>query len=519
MKRQVIRRALVGSVVVLCCAVSDRAAAVTDPAISPGNPVVPGTPMQFSGVGGTNTSTTAGTANAALLAFEAAIGGVKNTAASPQTGGFRAITWDGIRLDGTGFGDSETVIKPGSVVGIPVNALGTILFDEIYAAGSLSSFFANLFPAFSPNNTFAAFNGNRIGLSFLLANFDFFSPQHAATRGFGAIFINVVTPNATSIEYFNGAKSLGKFFVPTGSQSQAEFLGVLFNNPIVTRVQITCGTDVLFTFDGVTFNYSGDDSPPTHNLVVMDDFVYAEPTKELNAQPDISATAGTFFTGPVATFTDLDPNGTAANFTATIDWGDGHFSRARAADFQQGSTGTISANANGGFDVQANNTYRTGGVFPVTVDVSDFLGSTLTIHNTANVSSTINGSVAQALNISTRSFVQTGDDVLIGGFILSGPAPTKVIVRAIGPSLAAAGVSDALQDPILELHDGTGATVATNDNWKDTQQTEIEMTGIPPSDDRESAIVATLVPGNYTAIVRGVNDTTGVALVEVYNLQ
>jgi len=123
-------------------------------------------------------------------------------------------------------------------------------------------------------------------------------------------------------------------------------------------------------------------------------------------------------------------------------------------------------------------------------------------------------------NISTRGFVDTGDNVMIGGFI-AGPADTgatNVLIRAIGPSLINAGIQDALQDPVLELHDGSGTTIATNNNWKDTQQAEIEATTIPPTDDRESAMVQTLAPGNYTAIVRGMNDTTGVGLVEVYNL-
>jgi hypothetical protein len=128
---------------------------------------------------------------------------------------------------------------------------------------------------------------------------------------------------------------------------------------------------------------------------------------------------------------------------------------------------------------------------------------------------------SQLANISTRGFVDTGDNAMIGGMIL-GPnnaASSRVIVRAIGPSLQNAGVANPLQDPTLELHDGSGTTIASNDNWKDTQQSDVEATTIPPTDDRESAIVATLSPGPYTAIVRGKSDTTGVALVEVYNLQ
>jgi YVTN family beta-propeller protein len=122
-------------------------------------------------------------------------------------------------------------------------------------------------------------------------------------------------------------------------------------------------------------------------------------------------------------------------------------------------------------------------------------------------------------NISTRGKVETGDNVMIGGFIIGGDQPTKVIVRAIGPSLASAGVQEALQDPLLELHGNNGALIFQNDNWRTTQQADIIATRIPPRDNRESAIVATLQPGNYTAIVRGKNNTTGVGLVEVYNLE
>ena len=121
-------------------------------------------------------------------------------------------------------------------------------------------------------------------------------------------------------------------------------------------------------------------------------------------------------------------------------------------------------------------------------------------------------------NISTRGEVGLVDDVMIGGFIIGGTAPTKVLVRAIGPSLVSAGVSGVLADPVLELHDRSGSLIFSNDNWRDDQEQQIIDTTIPPTDDRESAIVATLPPGAYTAIVRGANDATGVALVEVYSL-
>jgi hypothetical protein len=131
-------------------------------------------------------------------------------------------------------------------------------------------------------------------------------------------------------------------------------------------------------------------------------------------------------------------------------------------------------------------------------------------------------------NISTRSFVQTGADVMIGGFIIEGSGPKTVIVRALGPELARFGVRNALADPTLELHNGAGALIASNNNWQTTviggiitsnQVSAIQSSGHAPTQPSESAIIATLQPGNYTAIVRGANNTTGVALVEVYDLQ
>ncbi|MFZ1219717.1 MAG: choice-of-anchor Q domain-containing protein [Chthoniobacterales bacterium] len=121
-------------------------------------------------------------------------------------------------------------------------------------------------------------------------------------------------------------------------------------------------------------------------------------------------------------------------------------------------------------------------------------------------------------NISTRGLVGTGNDVMIGGTIVVGTVPGKVLFRAIGPSLTNFGVSNALGDPVLELHDGDGVLIATNYDWRDTQEAEIIATGLQPSNNLESAILRDLAPGPFTAIVRGLNNTTGVALVEAYNL-
>jgi hypothetical protein len=127
-------------------------------------------------------------------------------------------------------------------------------------------------------------------------------------------------------------------------------------------------------------------------------------------------------------------------------------------------------------------------------------------------------SPAKLANISTRGFIGTADNVLIGGFIIGGNEPARMLVRGIGPTLTAFGVQGALADPTLELHDENGSTIS-NDDWRQTQESEILATAIPPNNEREPAILATLVPGHYTAVVRGKDGTTGVGLMEAYNLQ
>ena len=114
--------------------------------------------------------------------------------------------------------------------------------------------------------------------------------------------------------------------------------------------------------------------------------------------------------------------------------------------------------------------------------------------------------------------MEAGDGVMIGGFIVTGNEPKRVIIRGIGPSMTSSGIPGVVSDPILRLFGPTGSPIAVNDNWQDTQRTEIEATGIPPQDLRESAIVATLAPANYTATVAGMNGGTGVGLVEIYDL-
>ncbi|MFL6583743.1 MAG: SGNH/GDSL hydrolase family protein [Chthoniobacterales bacterium] len=121
-------------------------------------------------------------------------------------------------------------------------------------------------------------------------------------------------------------------------------------------------------------------------------------------------------------------------------------------------------------------------------------------------------------NLSTRGFVGTGENAMIGGFIINSGDSPAIVVRAIGPSLANSGVANPLMDPFLELHDANGAVIATNDNWRDGQPQAAKATTLNPTDDRESVITAFLAPGNYTAVVQGVGGTTGVALVEAYRI-
>ncbi|MEY2490807.1 MAG: hypothetical protein QOC70_2749, partial [Verrucomicrobiota bacterium] len=128
--------------------------------------------------------------------------------------------------------------------------------------------------------------------------------------------------------------------------------------------------------------------------------------------------------------------------------------------------------------------------------------------------------LAKLANISTRAFVSTGDNIVIGGFLLGGHnGADRVIVRGIGPSLSALGVTNALVNPTLELRDSNGALLIANNDWQDNpaQATELAAAGLAPTNNLESGIATTLPPGLYTALLAGLNNGTGVGLVEVYD--
>lgn len=133
----------------------------------------------------------------------------------------------------------------------------------------------------------------------------------------------------------------------------------------------------------------------------------------------------------------------------------------------------------------------------------------------------LNGGAPKKLaNLSTRVGVGNDQRVEIGGFIITGSVPKKVIVRALGPSLGSSGVpgSETLANPTLELHDSAGALIGRNDDWRDTQESEVLASGIPPLDNAEAAIVKVLAPGQYTAVIQGRNGGEGIGLAEVYDL-
>jgi hypothetical protein len=224
----------------------------------------------------------------------------------------------------------------------------------------------------------------------------------------------------------------------------------------------------------------------------------AAPTAILTATPD-HGPAPLTVTLDGSHSTDPDAGDTIASYT--FDFGDG------LSPVTQSSP-TVS------------HTYSAPGEYPARLKVTDSRGLIST--NTAVFPIEVNAALR---NISTRGSVQTGDNVMIGGFIVTGTSPRQILLRGLGPSVKSNGqpVPGSLQDPTIELHD-TSKLIATNDNWKtddatgQSQQAAIQNTGAAPGDDRESALVRTLDPGSYTVILRGKNNTTGIGLIEAYDL-
>lgn len=257
----------------------------------------------FSGVGDD--------AIAALKAMETAIGGSDNASLEPQTDGFRTINWDAVLLDGTDFEGNTEVIIPDRVVAIPEDRFLSrgASFDESYVVSgdgleSVNPEVSEQFPAFSPSNIVVGSDEaeNTIEQSFTLPG----TTTPAATRGFGAIFLDVERPETSSIEFFNGSVSLGEYFVEAGESGEPSFLGVLFDEPVVTNVAFNLGNSTIFNLDRETLETPSDsvDNPENSiDLVAADDFVYAEPIymaaeeEEVVEVPEPSFLAGLLLLG------------------------------------------------------------------------------------------------------------------------------------------------------------------------------------------------------------------------------
>ena len=225
-------------------------------------------------------------------------------------------------------------------------------------------------------------------------------------------------------------------------------------------------------------------------------------TPPLLVAPAITSDASTTFTvGTARTFTIT----TTGSPTPTLTLDGGQPAWLSFVDNTDG-TATLSGTPDAGSDLSYSFTVTArNGVSPVATQ--DF-----TLRITPTPASAL-------VNVSTRLVIRTGDEIGIGGFIISGTDPKKVLIRGIGPTLARYNIPNALQDPMLELHDGTtGAVLTSNDDWKVHQQAAIEATGLAPPDDRESAILLSLQPGPYTVFESGKNGTTGVGLIEVYDV-
>ena len=328
-----------------------------------------------------------------------------------------------------------------------------------------------------------------------------------ATQTF-TLFVNNPPPAITSAD--NTTFVVGTFASFTVRTSPPDpSATVSFTGTLPSGINFTPNGDGTATIDGTApagsqgsypinitaSNGTLPDAMQTFTITVQD----APPVLEA---PAITSDASTSFTvGTAGTFTIT----TTGSPTPTLTLDGAQPAWLSFVDNTDG-TATLSGTPDAGSDLSYSFTITArNGVSPVATQ--DF---TLRITPTpAN---------AQLVNVSTRLVIQTGGNVGIGGFIISGTDPKKVLIRGIGPTLARFGVPNALQDPVLELHDGTGVVLTSNDDWKVPQQAAVEATGLAPPDDREPAILLSLQPGSYTVIESGKNGTTGVGLIEVYDV-
>jgi hypothetical protein len=501
-------------------------------------------------------------ATAARDNFRAAIGGGTTPGPNGSFGGVRReINWDGVPANfaapnelpydffntnsprgvllgtfGTGFQVSSATTDNGPGQPAPANF------------GNIDPSYTNTFAPFSPQRLFTTYGPAQLSGHYgNVTSVDFVVPgteTPAVVNGFGCIFSDVDQANVTSIEYFDTVgRSLGIFNAPAIAGNQTvSFLGVVFSDKIVSRLRITTGN---YPLESGIVDGGGVPFAAPYDVVVMDDFLYGEPvaapaklenlaTRARVLTGDRNSIAGFIIVGEAKPILvrGLGPSLTANGVPGAL--------QDPVLELYQGNT-LLKTNDNWRVDdktggSQENEIQNTG--LPPSDDRESAIwvfpdAGTYTVvlrgkNNTTGVGvleiyDLFADSANSALgNISGRAFVDTGDNALFAGFIsgAGGGAPTKIVVRGIGPSLTAAGVPGALQDPVLDVFNSNGAVVASNDDWKTgVQQSEIEATGLAPSNDREAAIVNFFPAGNFTAVVRGKNNTTGVGLVEIYNVQ
>src|SRR5438105_286439 len=300
---------------------------------------------------------------------------------------------------------------------------------------------------------------------------------------FGTFNVRTSPPVPSATVNFTGTLPPGITFVPNG------------DGTATIRGTAAAASEGDYPIDITASNGTLPDAMQTFTITVQD----APPVPE--APGITSAATGSFTVGTAGTFTITATGTPTPSFTLT----GAQPSWLSFVDNTDG-TATLSGTPDTDSDLSYSFTITArNGVSPIATQ--DF---TLTIQQTpAN---------ATLVNISTRLLVQTGAKVGIGGFIITGSDAKKVLIRGLGPTLTSFGVPNALQDPVLELHDSTGAVVVGNDNWKIPQETAIATTGLAPPDDHESAILLTLQPGPYTVIESGKNGTSGVGLIELYDV-
>jgi len=322
------------------------------------------------------------------------------------------------------------------------------------------------------------------------------------------LFVNNPPPTITSAD--NTTFVVGTFASFTVRTSPpVPSATVNFTGTLPSGINFTPNGDGTATIDGTALGGSQGSYPITitGSNGTLPDAMQAFTITVQDAPPVLeapaitSASSTTFTVGTAGTFTIT----TTGSPTPTLEWDGAQPAWLSFVDNTDG-TATLSGTPDAGSDLTYSYTITArNGVFPPATQ--DFI-----LHITPIPAS------AQLVNVSTRLAIQTGGNVGIGGFIISGPDPKKVLIRGIGPTLGSFGVPNALQNPILELHDGTGAVLTSNDDWKLPQQAAVEATGLAPPDDREAAILLSLQPGSYTVIESGKNGTTGNGLIEVYDV-